>query len=105
MLKATCFLTNADSVLITKTNSIMKLLKRPLRLLMLSLLFCLPFLVSAQKRISGTIRNASDNSPVVDASVSVKGTSIGTTTDQSGTFSIEAREGQTLVLSSVGFET
>ncbi len=57
--------------------------------------------VSAQ--ISGTI-SAGEN-PLPGASVVVKGTTTGASTDFDGNFSIDAQEGDVLVVSYVGFET
>lgn len=54
--------------------------------------------------IKGTIKNSEGN-PVPTASVLVKGTSKGTTTDEKGDFQIDANEGDILVVSAVGFET
>ncbi len=58
----------------------------------------------AQQQIRGIVRNTA-NVPLENVSVSVKGTSRGTTTDARGAFSIQARENETLVVSFVGFET
>ncbi|HEX8332013.1 MAG TPA: SusC/RagA family TonB-linked outer membrane protein, partial [Segetibacter sp.] len=58
----------------------------------------------AQQQYFGIIRDAA-NAPVENVSVSVKGTSRGTTTNAQGRFSISARENETLVISFVGFET
>jgi TonB-dependent starch-binding outer membrane protein SusC len=79
-------------------------LKKPIRFFLPALLFCLPLWLSAQKKITGTITNA-NKAPVAEASVSIKGTSIGTTTGTNGQFTINANEGQTLVISSVGYLT
>lgn len=57
----------------------------------------------AQKTVTGTVRNAEDNQPLVRASIQVKGTSTGTTTDEKGTFTIKAADDQTLVISAIGF--
>ncbi|MCW3113525.1 MAG: TonB-dependent receptor plug [Segetibacter sp.] len=67
--------------------------------------FC--FLTStadAQTRtITGKVTSGTDNTPLVGASVEVKGTTTGTVTDQSGNFSINAPRGATLVIGYVGF--
>lgn len=52
--------------------------------------------------IKGRITNA-DGLPLNGASVVVKGTNRGTTTNSNGEFSIEANKGETLVISSVGY--
>jgi TonB-linked SusC/RagA family outer membrane protein len=61
--------------------------------------------VSAQQRtVTGIIQNSSD-APVDKVSVVIKGTRRGTTTNAQGRFSIQASANETLVISSVGFET
>ncbi|MDE6491402.1 MAG: TonB-dependent receptor [Muribaculaceae bacterium] len=52
--------------------------------------------------IQGTVLDATDDSPVVGASVIVAGSSAGTATDADGRFSIEAKVGQTLNVSYIG---
>jgi iron complex outermembrane recepter protein len=54
------------------------------------------------KTIRGTIKN-SQGSPVAGASILVKGTSRGTTTDEQGNFTLDANDGDVLVVSAVGF--
>ncbi|HEU4903100.1 MAG TPA: carboxypeptidase-like regulatory domain-containing protein, partial [Flavisolibacter sp.] len=56
-----------------------------------------------QRNFKGVVRNAGGE-PVVGASVTVKGSSRGTTTAADGSFSIDAPEGSTLLISSVGYE-
>lgn len=58
----------------------------------------------AQQRITGVVTNAAKQ-PVPDVSVTVKGTSRGTTTNAQGAFAIDARESETLVFSSVGLSS
>jgi len=57
----------------------------------------------AQQKITGTVTNKSDSTPVVGASVLIKGEKKGTRTDSEGNFSIDAAPGQQLQISSVGF--
>ncbi|MBX2924495.1 MAG: TonB-dependent receptor [Chitinophagaceae bacterium] len=54
--------------------------------------------------VTGKVVAASNGSPIAGATVSVKGTTSGTTTDENGNFSIAARSGATLVFSFVGFQ-
>lgn len=61
--------------------------------------------VHAQKKISGTVRNAATGEPVVGATVQVKGTSIATTTDANGAFSLSANAGQRLTISFLGYDS
>ncbi len=68
------------------------------------------FLVSTitwaqDKTITGLVKNAEDGSPLIGASVVLKGTSVATATDNNGAFSITARSGQTIVVSAVGYTT
>lgn len=59
----------------------------------------------AQTRVTGTVKNAKDNSPVAFATVTVKGTTVATTTSNTGEFTINVPAGRnTLVVSSVGFD-
>lgn len=61
--------------------------------------------VSAQGTITGTIKNSENNEPIPAASVFIKGTTIGTTTNDRGVFSLQFSGNQTLVVSAVGFGT
>lgn len=77
--------------------------KQNQRCLLLFLFFCLPLLTLAQRRVTGTVTD-STNAPVSGASVTVRGTSIGTRTDNTGQFAVDVSDGQTIVISSVGFD-
>jgi len=58
------------------------------------------------KTISGKIKDEKDGSPLAGVSVLVKGTSIGTTTKNDGTFSLSVpADAKTLVISSLNFES
>jgi TonB-linked SusC/RagA family outer membrane protein len=64
------------------------------------------FTMSAQAQtVTGTVTSASDNEPLIGASVYVKGSSSGSITDIDGTYSIQAKQGTTLVFSYVGYVT
>jgi TonB-linked SusC/RagA family outer membrane protein len=58
----------------------------------------------AQQAIKGTVVD-SKNLPIPSASVQLKGTQQGTTTNIDGKFSISAAQGQVLVIKSIGFDT
>ena len=60
--------------------------------------------VWAQSIITGIVTGAPNN-PVSGASVTVKGTTRGTSTDNEGRFTITASPTETLIISSVGFTT
>jgi TonB-linked SusC/RagA family outer membrane protein len=82
-------------------------LARRLKCLLLSLLLCatLPLSLRAQNlNISGTVRDGNSD-PVAGASVVVKGTTVGATTDASGSYTISAPADATLVFSFLGLAT
>lgn len=80
-----------------------KILKCKEKILLLFL--WLPFLVMGQdKPISGTVQSE-DNVPLVGATVTVRGTQRASITSSTGTFSIVANKGETIVISYVGYET
>lgn len=54
--------------------------------------------------VKGTVTDGSDGSPLVGCAVTVKGTSRGAITNLQGRYSIEAKKGETLVFSYIGFE-
>ncbi|WP_158559287.1 SusC/RagA family TonB-linked outer membrane protein [Deminuibacter soli] len=59
---------------------------------------------AAQKQVyTGKVTNGQTDSIMPGVSVSIKGTSTGTVTGTDGTFKIEARTGQTILISYVGF--
>ena len=59
--------------------------------------------VQQAKKITGTVSDAMG--PVIGASVVIKGTSTGVATDFDGNFSLNASQGQTLVISYIGYVT
>lgn len=64
--------------------------------------------VSAQAQqiaVNGKVTSAEDGAPIPGATVVVKGTTKGTTTDVDGNFTIKAKKGATLVFSFVGMTT
>ncbi|UFH54933.1 TonB-dependent receptor [Spirosoma sp. KNUC1025] len=58
---------------------------------------------SAPIRITGKVTDAATNTGLPGVTVQVKGTSTGTVTDASGSYSIQADENATLVFSSIGY--
>ena len=56
-----------------------------------------------QRTITGSVK-ADDDTPLPGASVLIKGTSIGTTTDFDGNFSLQAQTGEILVVSYLGYK-
>ena len=61
-------------------------------------------LSSAIAQITGTVTDPTGE-PLIGATVMISGTSIGTSADLDGNFSIDAKKGQELRISSVGYET
>src|SRR5450432_1348922 len=60
--------------------------------------------VFAQSKVTGTVKGP-DGKPMAGATVTVKGTTVSTATDESGSFTLEVPRGHTvLVISSVGYE-
>ena len=55
------------------------------------------------KVVTGKVVSATDGEELIGATVQVQGTQTGTVTDFEGNFKINANEGQTLVVSYVGF--
>ena len=74
-----------------------------LSFLLIALLACVQ--LNAQKKISGIIKDASGE-PLIGASVVVKGTSKGATTDTNGAYSLEVpKDATTFVVSFIGYTT
>ena len=71
------------------------------------LIFCLSsLLLSAQSlTVTGVVMAADEPDPVIGASVLVKGTTSGTITDFDGNFQIEAKQGDVLQISYMGYVT
>ncbi|MGB3196368.1 MAG: TonB-dependent receptor [Saprospiraceae bacterium] len=73
-----------------------------MRLITFVLLLFSSILVSAQTKVVGKVTDEKSGNPVIGASVSVKGTTIGTVTDIDGQYEIMANNGDVLVISYVG---
>ena len=78
------------------------LLRKQTFLIVISLMFTSLQLLAQEKTVTGTVHDDKDK-PVLGASVMIKGTSKGTTTDNDGKFSIQAADNATLTISYVGF--
>lgn len=68
-------------------------------------LFFSPLLTHAQRVITGRIVSEADGNPVVGASIIIKGSRVGTSTDVDGRFNIRANNGDVLVITGVGITT
>lgn len=60
---------------------------------------------SQVRQITGVVVGSDDKQPIIGASVKIQGTSVGTVTKTDGTFSIQARSGNILIISYVGYTT
>ena len=68
-------------------------------------LLLLAFVVQAQTRkVSGKVLGR-NNEPISGASISLKGTNVGTSAKEDGSFSIEVKGAGTLVVTSIGYNT
>ncbi|GAA4812238.1 SusC/RagA family TonB-linked outer membrane protein [Litoribaculum gwangyangense] len=74
------------------------------RILILFMVFVVQLSFAQQKTVTGTVTETS-GMPLPGASVIIKGTSTGTSTDFDGKFTIDAKIGQFLVFSYVGYST
>lgn len=73
-----------------------------------ALLFCLimvPTTLLAQTTVSGTVTDKANAMPLPGVNVLVKGTSRGASTDFDGKFTLEVNQGETIVVSYVGYKT
>ncbi|MDB5142811.1 MAG: TonB-dependent Receptor Plug Domain protein [Mucilaginibacter sp.] len=60
--------------------------------------------VTAQTRITGKVIGSDDKQPVIGATVKIKGTNEGVVTDVNGVFSLNAKTGDVLVISYIGYQ-
>ncbi len=75
-----------------------------IRILCLISAMCLSMLnVFAQKRITGRILDGESNTGLPGATIQVKNTTKGASSDADGAFAIEAKETDVLIISSIGF--
>jgi len=58
-----------------------------------------------QKTVKGTVVSATDNSPIIGATVTLKGTTTGTVTNIDGEFTLEAEASNVLLISFIGYKT
>ncbi len=64
-----------------------------------------PFFLHAQNTtVSGRVMSSTDNMPIGAASIIIKGTKAGTSTDAYGYFSISAKSGDVLTISGIGMK-
>jgi len=59
----------------------------------------------AQMKVTGTVMDGEYNEPLIGATVQIKGSTVGTVTDISGVYTINANTGDVLVYSYTGFDS
>ena len=79
------------------------LMVKKIVLSMAAILFALTSVFAQNKQVSGTVTGP-DGSPVVGATVVVEGTTIGTSTDLQGKYTLAAPANGTLVVSFIGYD-
>jgi hypothetical protein len=78
--------------------------KRVKTVLAFALCFCFAYAARSQSgTISGTVTSKGDGSPLPGVNVIVKGTSIGTSTDADGKYTINAGENAVVIFSFIGY--
>ena len=75
------------------------------RIALVALCFIAGITAWAQSIVTGTVVSAANDEPLIGASVRVKGTASGASTAIDGKFSIQAKQGATLVVSYIGYTT
>jgi TonB-linked SusC/RagA family outer membrane protein len=76
------------------------------KLLFMVLFFCgvVSMAIAQQKTVTGTVTGADDGLTIIGATVQIKGTTTGVTSDLDGNYSISANEGNILVFRFVGMK-
>lgn len=62
-------------------------------------------IASAQTKYSGKVIGADDKQPIIGASVKIQGTTVGTVSDASGDFTIDASPGNAIIVSYLGYNS
>ncbi len=68
-------------------------------------LLCIQGMIAQNKTVTGTVTDASDDSPLPGANVLVQGTTTGAQTDFDGNYSIQASEGDVLIFTYIGMKS
>lgn len=80
------------------------LLLRKCKVCLLVFGMLIPIMAIAQVQITGKVYGGKDNVPTIGTAIQIKGTNIGTVTDEDGSFIIKAKPGDVLVISNIGYE-
>ncbi|WP_276485717.1 TonB-dependent receptor [Paraflavitalea pollutisoli] len=73
------------------------------KLTLLLALIASSYLSSAQKTISGTVKDAKTKEPLAGASITIKGTNQGTTSNGNGQFTLPTQAGDVVVIRYIGY--
>jgi Ca-activated chloride channel homolog len=63
------------------------------------------FKCNTTRHITGTVFGSDDKLPIIGATVKIKGSTVGTYTNQSGRYTLDASDGSTLVVSYIGYQS
>lgn len=77
---------------------------KKLTLFLIAIMTCLG-IYAQDVKVTGTVVSATDGEPLIGATVMVKGSTAGTSTDVDGKFTIQAKDGSVIVVSYVGYTT
>lgn len=77
-------------------------MKKRLLMVVFGLMFMIFQTMAQQKTVTGRVTSADDGGPLPGVSVRIKGTKVGTSTDDGGKFTVRAKVGDVLVFSFVG---
>lgn len=80
-------------------------MKHKLTLVLLSFFLGVQCMVAQQMKVAGVVINEDDGSPIIGASVAVKGTTTGTITDLDGKFELDVQKNARLIISFVGLKS
>ena len=72
------------------------------RIALILAILCVGSVSAFAQQVKGTVKDSA-GSPIIGAAVVVEGTTVGTTTATDGSFTINATDGQTLVVSYIGY--
>lgn len=73
--------------------------------MLLVALLCVSFQLVAQTKVTGTVYDGADGSPMPGAQVVVTGTTNGAMTDTNGKFTVSVPQGKTITVSLIGFRS
>ena len=68
-------------------------------------MLCMQILSAQGMTVSGTVTDAQTGEALVGTQVFVKGTFVGTTTDDNGAFSLSVESGATLMVAYIGYKS